>query len=451
MDISDLLAKNPACLSVDEEELLVELAGTASFTPGRLFDARAFDPMLRLYDDGLEAIVEDTVCRSFSNSRYHSAAFEACSALFGNLLAATGTSGDDWVRIRKQNGSYRLAGRYGTRAFGSKIINGLVDGLHESQALEVRNGFYNRANGQGYQTRIRLRGDLKRRVCDAPGERLKRLPAELIVLKNEDGRKIDYKETAISKAHRALVMAANEFLDHNCISPPGDLSVSLIERLRGYGTDPTRGHYHRVFNGTFELGGRFFGPWWQQTPSAERLAIKINGEPVVELDFQAMNLHLAYSLAGSTAWDRFPESTDPYMLPGYKKEHRTALKMAFLFCLNSKSPEQAVKVIRSDAAREGYSIRGLNLKAMVAKIRSRHPCLDGLLFGRSGLKLMALESRITERILSWCLQREICSLNIHDGYVVPASRAEELCEGMRLAFDSMGLCSIPDIHRESLR
>ena len=43
---------------------------------------------------------------------------------------------------------------------------------------------------------------------------------------------------------------------------------------------PSRQQVHRVFNrSSFDNGGRFYGPWWQQCPKAWRREIFINDAP----------------------------------------------------------------------------------------------------------------------------------------------------------------------------
>ena len=55
-----------------------------------------------------------------------------------------------------------------------------------------------------------------------------------------------------------------------------------------------RNHFvRRIFNnGSWELGGRFYGGWWQQISKELRPDIMINDKPVVEIDFTAMHIAL---------------------------------------------------------------------------------------------------------------------------------------------------------------
>ena len=56
---------------------------------------------------------------------------------------------------------------------------------------------------------------------------------------------------------------------------------------------------HRVFNqGSFSLGGRFYGGWWQNIPAECRAAITINGDPTIEMDYPRLHPTLLYDELG---------------------------------------------------------------------------------------------------------------------------------------------------------
>ena len=83
--------------------------------------------------------------------------------------------------------------------------------------------------------------------------------------------------------------------------------------------------YKRVFNKSWNKGGR----WYHQAqtmPKGERQGITINGERVVEKDFSALHICLAYAKAGLN-----PPRSDPYAIDGFD---RSAVKLASLVTLN---------------------------------------------------------------------------------------------------------------------
>ena len=91
----------------------------------------------------------------------------------------------------------------------------------------------------------------------------------------------------------------------------------------GIAIEPGDCHYafRRVFNEgddpsfDWDKGGRLIsvGESYQQMPQAERNAIKLNGEPTVEIDIKASHLTILHALLGEP-FD--PEGADPYEIPG---------------------------------------------------------------------------------------------------------------------------------------
>ena len=88
--------------------------------------------------------------------------------------------------------------------------------------------------------------------------------------------------------------------------------------------------YKRSFNKNLYSYGRFHGPYWQTLPKKTRALIKINGEKTIELDFEAMFLHMLYSKRGLNLFDFLPKSEDPYDV-GF---NRKIIKAAFTACVN---------------------------------------------------------------------------------------------------------------------
>lgn len=109
--------------------------------------------------------------------------------------------------------------------------------------------------------------------------------AEVIRLKNEKKKLIDYPETADTEAMRRTVNTFNEYVQ----------SVPVIT-LHGIRINTVL-HVYRVFNNSsFDQGGRFFRGFWQYIRSEERPMIMIDGEPVVELDYASLHLAALYNL-----------------------------------------------------------------------------------------------------------------------------------------------------------
>jgi hypothetical protein len=114
---------------------------------------------------------------------------------------------------------------------------------------------------------------------------------ETIVLRDRDDKtEIDYTETAHTVAMREQVRILNDHL------------AQLDLRHRGQKLDIPIGR--RIFNESFERGGRFYchGTSFQNMPAGQRLELEwiIDGttHPTVEIDYANLHIRMAYSEAG---------------------------------------------------------------------------------------------------------------------------------------------------------
>jgi hypothetical protein len=78
----------------------------------------------------------------------------------------------------------------------------------------------------------------------------------------------------------------------------GDLVIDPLKYI-----NPSRRDYYRVFNGNFDRGGRWYGPWWQLLPSRVRKGIRINGERTCQLNIRVSQLRLLCARGGSPQWN----------------------------------------------------------------------------------------------------------------------------------------------------
>jgi hypothetical protein len=138
------------------------------------------------------------------------------------------------------------------------------------------------------------------------------LPHEVIVLRGADGTPQPYCETPAASDMRGDVLAHNAFLS--------TFSITVEHPDAGYASDgvlvvetadgdryinPSRRDYYRVFNGSFDRGGRWSGPWWHLLPSRVREGIRINGETISKLDIRGFHLRLLCSCPGMRGRDPF--------------------------------------------------------------------------------------------------------------------------------------------------
>ena len=196
----------------------------------------------------------------------------------------------------------------------------------------------------------------------------------------------------------------------------------------------------RVFNNghiDFRHGGRLTGGFWMDLPKAVRLrAIRIGGEPVVELDFQAMMPRLLYAHAGQT----FPPDEDPYALPGIPPKCRDGVKK--LFASLTFGPTALQRWPRG--CRQLFPPR-TRRETVIRLFRHHHATVADHFGTLIGFQLQRVESDILVAVLLTCRERGIVVLPIHDAVLCRASRADEVEEVMLEAFRAItggGMASV---------
>lgn len=190
----------------------------------------------------------------------------------------------------------------------------------------------------------------------------------------------------------------------------------------------------RIFyRGSWELGGRFHGGWWQQIPSELRRYIMIDDEATQEVDFSGFHVALSYGLEGLQC------PRDPYRLPVTNEgldaeQQRKDVKQLALTAINAKDRPSAYSAFRNEKNKERSGQPGKEKVSYTDKLLDT--LLDGFLDFNSpishyvctdkGVELMALDGRITAHIIRVSTDQGIPILTVHDSYIVPAQHERQL-------------------------
>lgn len=230
--------------------------------------------------------------------------------------------------------------------------------------------------------------------------------AETVILKANIGRRrpkvlVDYADTPETIAMReemATINAALRQADLRLGSkarPPGLLTRYF--QIEGVDQHPT-----------FDRHGRLYGGFWINLPKDQRYLLRLQGEPVVDLDFQGMFPQLAYLEAGFGL-----PSSDPYQdVDGLS---RTAVKLGLSALLCRSTP-----MVRLPSELRGIVPPDWNAGRLVAAIEERHPLIAPLFCSGVGLRLMFTESRILVEALLSLIKQGVVALPVHDGLMVAA-------------------------------
>ncbi|MBU1194090.1 MAG: hypothetical protein KKE62_07380 [Proteobacteria bacterium] len=151
--------------------------------------------------------------------------------------------------------------------------------------------------------------------------------------------------------------------------------------------------------------------------------IKINGEPVVELDYDAFHIVMLYHLRGLD----IDISQDPYdIIVG--PEDRAIKKKVLLTAINAPTDRKAMGAISSYLADE--KIKGIKVKSLLSRAKLAHTDIADDIGSGKGRMLQNLDSIITDAILTSLMAENIPALPVHDSFVVPQQHEDRLRELM---------------------
>ena len=197
----------------------------------------------------------------------------------------------------------------------------------------------------------------------------------------------------------------------------------------------------RIFyRGNWSLGGRYHGGWWQQIPSELRKDILINDQHTVEVDYSGFHVSIAYGLEG------LQPPQDPYTLsvlvePLTPKQQRPDVKLLVLTAINAKDRESAYSAFRDEKNREqrhlpaDQKIKYTNrlLEQLLHQFVEENRAIEHYICADKGVELMAIDGRITTRIIDHFTRRNIPILTVHDSYVIQSEHEAALMKQMEYA------------------
>lgn len=186
---------------------------------------------------------------------------------------------------------------------------------------------------------------------------------------------------------------------------------------------------HRVFNQrSFELGGRFYGAFYQGMPKEFRKDILINGEHTVELDYAAHHMRMSYNR------EKIDYREDPYLALTDDEKERKTFKNLLLIAINAETVAKAIKGFRKACVaipkEDRIELTNANILKLMARIYKAHKPIAHYISSGAGLRLQNIDSQITEAILMRMTRQAIPCLPVHDSYIVSVRHREVLYQAM---------------------
>jgi hypothetical protein len=223
----------------------------------------------------------------------------------------------------------------------------------------------------------------------------------------------------------------NEFLSAFEINLERDVAEILptgLVKADGVVLNPQARSYYRVFNGDLRHGGRWYGPFWQNVPSALRPKLLINGEPTHELDFACCQLRLMFACIGlpdplhgqiRTA----DPASDLYAISGVA---RNLVKLALLIMINAGSLRIARKALAAKLTFQPPNNRSGEAARILAAVQHHFPALAPLWCSGVGLRLQRMDSDVCQQIQHGIRAQGLPTLSVHDSFVCWRRAAPEL-------------------------
>ncbi len=362
------------------------------------------------------------------------------------LLASYVASAETGMRISKDKNRY-TKGRYVPEGVTYDIT---IDGvlplmLMDGFVREVRKGSYDRTKGEGKQTRIAATGKLVNWFDVDPALLPKALVGcedtdPLVVQittkrkgKNKKGKTKTlkpYTDNAVTNQMRDNLNIINDCLKRHWsdLYLSDDEWAKLQRSLVGnkkYDYTPIRIHrqtIRRIFNSTsFDIGGRFYGGWWQNIPSAYRGIITIDGKRTTEFDYGRLHPTMLYAQEGMNL------SEDAYDI-GISDEHRDVVKQLFNAMVQMTKPQdRPPRDVKFSQTRKTW-------KQLRSLIVDKHEPIKDKFFCGIGNRLQYEDSQIAEKVMLHFARQDIAVLPVHDSFVIQRSLQPELIDAMSEAF-----------------
>ena len=199
-------------------------------------------------------------------------------------------------------------------------------------------------------------------------------------------------------------------------------------------------------NGCLTQGGRLYssplkGKSYHSLSSAERQTIKINGNPVGELDYCSLHISLLYAMEGISY------NGDPYDIG--IDGMRPVIKKLLLTVLNAKDDYGAIRSMqdmeRKMRNREFISERdyefwtavyknGADWEYLINRLRKVHSPIRIYFCSGAGIFLQNLDSQLMMNVLMYFVDKDITCLPVHDSVVIEKRHLRELHEVMTYEF-----------------
>ena len=391
----------------------------------------------------------DRVLLDFKSKRtdkYHKLYRDQLGVILANLHETYSIQDYLFTFYSRSNDDYKESKRYNPNKISARPLRFLADSLIKHGWVGTSQWFYDKKNkGNRWCSRMRPSKKLIKAFKEfkITPKCIYRKPIECIRLKDSKERLVEYKDTPTTNSMRNKLFAYNNLLLQTRIKLKRNKKVNGYLEL--HPANFNNKEYYRVFNGgSFELGGRFYGPWWVTLSKDARGNITLNGEKTIELDYSSIGIHLLYSQENLNYYDLNGNNSDPYTLKGVDANEREVNKKIITIALNMSPEDRHRKFVytvrkKIKKTNDERSILGIKKLLNVPTPREVHKRLrifeeenvpiKHYLFTEVGTRLQFKDSCIAESVIERMVSMRMPILVVHDSFIVQY-RNRDLLRGL---------------------
>ena len=423
-------------------------------------DDIGFDVTLDLNSKKSRQLVDKILLnfRDQINSKYLNLYKKQLRIILANLVSVNSINKDLYIFYSRDRGYYKKSNRYNPNNVSYRPLIFLIDNLKKHGWIKHITFKFNKETETGKRSRMHPSNKLIQAFKDyeITSKYLYRKQMDCIRLKDTKKKFKEYEDNSVTRSMRAKLHNYNNLLNRTNIKLTRNKKVSNYLEIKP--TNFNNKEYHRIFNdGSFELGGRFYGPWWVTLSKDIRKYITINNNKTVELDYSSLNIHLLYSEEGLNYYDLNDNTADPYTLKEVNIDERDINKLIITIALNITDKSKFVYAVKEGIEEENdknYSLgKKKVLKVLYAKeiwrrirlFEKENDPIKHHLFTGVGKRLQFKDSCIAESIIENMVHNNIPILAIHDSFIVQQRNKGGLHKLMDNIFRSFKLKSVPKI------
>jgi hypothetical protein len=330
--------------------------------------------------------------------------------IMANLVCADRSH--SWLSYSRDRSAYSGRRRYDGPAGTYTHVRAVADELDQRGLIQHDRAWPGRL---GLRSRMKANTALQHALASVGT--LEYRPREVIHLKDGAGRLAGYCDNVFTRRIRREVCKLNEAFRSIKIAlvSPDVAWLPIAVRVDNAVLHPPKVACYRIFNGGWCLGGRLYGPFWQNLSKHRRLQLTLDGAAVVEHDFAQLHPRLLYAEFG------YQLGKDAYTVRGYESD-RPAVKQAWQILINAASRRQAVLALATEL---GGFHRQDEASRLLESLEQHHQAVSSAFYTRAGLRLQRRDSDLIVGIMQQCLSEGIVALPVHDSLIVAEGRTVE--------------------------